>query len=60
LLHQGRTFAIAVVHGDTVVGGCGIAFQIARIGLDGVKVFWRPGAHPGYHPGTQLAERRGC
>jgi hypothetical protein len=39
LLHQGRSFPIAVVHGDTVVGGGGIAFQIARIDLGRVKFF---------------------
>src|SRR5262245_5363207 len=57
LLHQGRSFPMAVVHGGTVVGGGGIAVQIARSDRGRVKFFERLGAHPGDHPGTQLAER---
>ncbi|PYO52970.1 MAG: hypothetical protein DMD83_24695 [Candidatus Rokuibacteriota bacterium] len=44
-------------HGGTV-GGRGIALQLSRIGLDGVKFFGRFGAAgPGPDPGGELAQR---
>ena len=46
-----------VVHGGTV-GGRGIALQLSRISVDGVKFFGRFAADPGRDPGGELAQRR--